>query len=378
MKPTLTIITLALLGLPACFDTDSATDEAAPPVANPIAPMVGSVAAAPGLDRQEARAGGGGQGHAHPGLAESEIDLRVTNPSSGASIAVYLDLPATPPPHKAVVVVPGGLSDASGVFQRDKLRQAIAAEGVAVVRFDPEGRGNSGGQDDMYGEIHQAGLRAVIQAIIDRDDIVDDQVGVFSNSMGVIMATGAMKGGQTGARFLIDWEGPSSRHYTGSCLEGGGRGQSPTREPVDCTDDSYWLPREAERHIAELKVPYQRIQRVHDHVHDTEHGHAMDLYRIALEGGVPWVRMNNLEPGLSAAKVTKTQLPDIGYSTLYNWYPDYIMDLFAVVNSQALPVRQHTMNDGQGAAPGAHRQGGPPRGGGGGGKGSKQGRPGKR
>ncbi len=354
MTRAFALLPLLMVG---CFDTDPAEPA---PEANPIAPTVGSVAAAPVMARQEGPPGGGGRDRG--ALGEADIDLRVNNPASGASIAVYLDLPSTPPPHKAVVVVPGGLSDASGVFKRQQLRDRIASLGVAVVRFDPDGRGNSGGTDDLYGDEHQAGLKAVIEAIIARDDIADDQVGVFSNSMGVIMATGALKNEQTSARFLIDWEGPSDRQWVGACLPGGARGHSPIPDDVSCEDDSYWNQREAEQHIAQLSIPYQRIQRVHDHVHDTEHGHAHALYEAALDGDSPWVRMNLLQPNLAVADVKTATMPNVGFATLYDWYPDYIEDMFALVNEQALPTRQHSMDDGQGSAPRSHGggDGGPP------------------
>lgn len=371
------------LCLGACFDADNSDEAAAPtPAAPSTAPAAASVMEAPGLARKQAAANGtgGNAGSARGGpgaetLGAADVDFRVTNPASGAALAVYAELPASPPPYRAVVVVPGGVQDASGVFHRAVIRQPILDAGVAIFRFDPDGRGQSDGQEDLGGARHQAGLQAVIQQVIARDDVIDDQVGVFSNSMGIQMASGALAGGKTGARFLIDWEGPSSRVYTAGC--GGKEGITLPQwaQELDCSDDAYWAEREAEGLMRQLTIPYQRIQRAHDHVHDTDAGHAVALYRAALEGPSPWARFNTLDPNAAVSRVENAQRPDVGYPTLVSWYSDYIQDMFTVIDGGEPPAHDHVMSDGKG---GPRQDGGRKQGGQGGGKGAKRGRPGKR
>ena len=372
------------LGLTACFDADTSGEAADPaPVANPVTTSVGSVANAPGLGQSLSAAaggggGGGGQGRAPRGgetFSASDIDFRVTNPATGSSLAVYAELPSSSPPYKAIVVVPGGVKDASGVFSRDGMRQPILNSGVAIFRFDPDGRGQSGGSEDLGGKVQQAGLREVIAQVIARDDVIDDQVGVFSNSMGIQMASGALANGKTGARFLIDYEGPSSRAYTAGCEGNQGMTRPPWPPGLDCGDDAYWGEREAQSHMATVTVPYQRIQRAQDHVHGTDAGHAVALYQAALDGPSPWVRLNTLESNLSVTKIQQAERPDVGFPTLYSWYADYINDMFVVIGGGKPPAHNHTMNDGQGGAPPVRGQGG---GGGGGGKGRKRGGGGRR
>ncbi len=365
------------LGLTACFDEDSTTDPA--PVANPIAPTVGSAMNAPlpgqpGIHAAEASDPGGARAMGPRGteqLAEADIAFRVENPRSGASLAVYAELPSSSPPYKAIVVVPGGVKSAAGIFNRPQMRQPILDNGVAIFRFDPDGRGLSGGEEDMGGANQQAGLRAVIQAVIARDDVIDDKVGLFSNSMGVQMAAGALADGDTGARFLIDYEGPSDRAYVAGCKDPANTPQPPWPPTLSCGDDAYWGEREAVGNIAKLTVPYQRLQRASDHVHATEAGHAFSLYQAALEGPCPWVRLNTLEPNASLASVQQAQRPDVSIPTLFGWYPDYIEDMFLVIDGDKPLTRNHTTSDGVGSEP--------PRGPGQrGGKGSKRGPPANR
>ncbi len=371
------------LGALACFDTDTSPEEAAPPpVATPNAPTVGAVAAAPGMgDARPVAGAGGGGGGGRPGaqgLPASDVDFRVTNPVTGVELAVYADLPSSPPPYKAVVVVPGGTRDASGAFTHDKLREAITDRGVAVFRFDPDGRGNSAGDEDLGGKKQQAGLKAVIASVIARDDVADDQVGVFSNSMGILMSTGALAGNDTGARFLIDYEGSKDGWYAVGCDGSGDIHARTWPSWMDCDDEAFWKDRRATVAMSTMEIPYQRIQRKVDHVLADDASNAFALYREALEGPCPWVRLNTLDPNIATTEVEGAERPDVGFMTLYSWYPDYIEDMFLVIDGKTPPARDHVMSDGEGGGkpPRGARQGGGGRQGGG--KGGKQGRPGKK
>lgn len=343
-------LVVALFGLGSLFATscekeaDRSQTEAAPPAAQPPAEE-----AQPPQEEDQA-AGSGGRARGGPGrergagrqpLPEDQIGARVSNPSSEEELAVYFALPEGAGPHKAVIVVPGAVGDASTVMSEQAHVDAMLAKGIAVFKFDPDGRGNSGGEDDYNGKIHQEGLRAVIAYVIGREDVIDDGVGVISYSFGLAMSAGALAGGTTGARFLIDWEGPSSRDYIARCQDGQGQTQPPFPVGFECDDDQFWSEREAVDAIGGLQIPYLRIQRAIDHVHGEDSGHAMELLGAALEGGVPWVRLNDLQPGLDLPALQQAELPDVGFDELFAWFADWTEDMFVVAEGQEPAPRQH-------------------------------------
>ena len=55
---------------------------------------------------------------------------------------------------------------------------------------------------------------------------------------------------------------------------------------------SYSDIREALTFIADLQIPYQRLQTEKDHVQPTNN-HAIDIVNAAVAGDVPWARLND-------------------------------------------------------------------------------------
>ena len=75
---------------------------------------------------------------------------RVTNPTSGVELAVVVDFPVGEGPWPLLVVVPGGtLSGERALPARDRV--AWTEAGFAVATWDPDGRGESGGEEDRGG-----------------------------------------------------------------------------------------------------------------------------------------------------------------------------------------------------------------------------------
>lgn len=220
----------------------------------------------------------------------------VTNSVSGAKQAVYLDLPEGKGPFPAVVLVPGGLLPADFFVSRGGINKLVR-EGIAVIRFDPEGRGKSIGTEDYNGPTQQAGLRSIIKWAEERSDIQDDGVGVISYSFGVALAAGALAGGETGARFLLDWEGPPSRSYMEACMADP-HAINRNMGNHACDDDTFWSGREAVKSIAAINVPYWRIHAQVDHHGGTTYDKLYEMMDAAA-GHLPWIRLNNL------AKTTK-------------------------------------------------------------------------
>ena len=64
---------------------------------------------------------------------------------------------------------------------------------------------------------------------------------------------------------------------------------------ASCTDEAFWAQREASTFIAQIRVSYQRIQSEKDHV-QPDNTHAILMVNNAVNGGVPWVRLNDLPP----------------------------------------------------------------------------------
>ena len=211
----------------------------------------------------------------------------VTNPTSGARLFVQVEHPqgwdgeALP----TLVMVPGG----NGTTDPMKAKR-LSDQGFIVVIFDPDGRGRSEGSEDQDGTIHQDGLAAVIRAIYNLSEVDQENIAIVTNSFGITMGSGVLaRYPELPVKFLIDWEGPADRYDTGC------RGASPRIQWPTCDNDEAWAQREALTFIAQIKVPYLRVQSEKDHV-QPDVSHAVNMINAAILGGVPWVRLNEYPP----------------------------------------------------------------------------------
>ncbi len=210
----------------------------------------------------------------------SAPSITTENPDSGAQLVVSVLTPEEPVGW-TVVLVPPGVESASTLHIPARW---LVEAGAVVVAFDPDGRGSSEGEEDYGGPTHQAGLSQVISLAGQLP--CTERMGVMSMSMGVIMATGALSAQpELPVSFLIDWEGPSDRYNTGC--------QGNSLELATCDDEDFWGSREGSVSVADLPVPYQRLQTLDDHVHP-DAGHARMMLAAALEGGVPGVYLNDV------------------------------------------------------------------------------------
>jgi pimeloyl-ACP methyl ester carboxylesterase len=219
---------------------------------------------------------------------------RVTNPANGASLSVYVNTPAnSSSPLPALILVPGGSGDSSSFRKPNNEFQTYPQNGYVVIVFDPDGRGESGGKEDYDGFIQQDGLAAVIEFAATLPQVDSQRIGLISYSYGITMASGALaRHPDLPVQFLIDWEGPANRNDTGGC-DPGKLGH--LKDVAPCTDEAFWSQREASTFIAQIRVPYQRIQSEKDHV-QPDNTHAILMINNAVTGGVPWVRLNDLPP----------------------------------------------------------------------------------
>jgi len=209
---------------------------------------------------------------------DAELYVDVSRPSTGATT----DLPV-------VVLVPGGRADSTLFTCGADVAQQIADAGYVVVAFDPDGRGNSTGTEDEGGTVQQDGLAAVVEYAITLDGVDAERVALISNSFGVTFASGAMANHpDLPVDLLIDWEGPADRNDTGGC-DGTSGGHLAGH---DCSDESFWSQREASTFVAQLDVPYVRVQSETDHV-QADNNHALTMVNAAFNGGVPLVQLND-------------------------------------------------------------------------------------
>lgn len=245
-----------------------------------------------------------------PGGGVTVLESRVPNPDTGVALWVAITLPdRTAGGSPVLVVVPGGVNAGSQSVRGRSLDTRLAQAGFAVVTFDPDGRGHSGGVEDAGGFAHQSGLAAVVRWAATQPGVDGSRLGLVSLSYGVTMAAGALaRYPDLPVRFLIDWEGPDSRTTTG-CRAG----RSPLSHP--CDDDAYWLEREAVTFVRQIAVPYQRIQSGRDHVQPNA-GHAVALVNAATSGEhggagrSPWTRLNDAPPNQTYSLETLPLLPE--------------------------------------------------------------------
>ncbi|MFQ5617176.1 MAG: alpha/beta hydrolase family protein [Anaerolineales bacterium] len=221
----------------------------------------------------------------------------VANPTGGARLYVEVLRPqdwdgktALP----ALILIPGGAGSSEGFKRPNRHAQELADAGYHVVLFDPDGRGQSEGQENQNGHTQQDGLAAVVWFVFDLRGVQRPHIALVSFSYGITMASGALaRHPDLPIRFLIDWEGPADRTDTGGCdAEDTGH----LRGVVSCDDEKFWAEREALTFIGAINRPYLRLQSEQDHVQPGNE-HALKLVNAAIEGGVPWVRLNDLPPG---------------------------------------------------------------------------------
>ncbi len=218
----------------------------------------------------------------------SQERIEVTNPTSQAKLWVQVHRPKDASAERkvpAVVLVPGGLG--FGSQQQPRLAEEVTSKGIALVLFDPDGRGKSGGKEDFNGKIHQDGLLAVFRAARKLEYV--DRAAIVSLSFGIAMASGMIaRYPDEPVAFYVDWEGPSDRGYIGTRIFS-------KRGPPPTMDEEWWKEREAVRWAPFFKCPYLRIQSERDHVHREKYGHALQMIAGAT-GKAPWTRLNDNPP----------------------------------------------------------------------------------
>lgn len=242
-------------------------------------------------------------------------EYTVTNPSSGAALYVGVFYPDTwggQTKLPALVLVPGGNGGSSSFTGGDPKGSStvnvINQAGYVAVVFDPDGRGKSSGKENYNGFIQQDGLAEVIRFVAKLPGIDSANIGLVTYSYGITMGAGVLaRYPDLPVKFLIDWEGPANRDDTGGC-DSARVGH--LKDIASCTDKAFWSEREASTFIAQIRVPYQRLQSQKDHV-QPDNTHAILMVNNAVGGRSPWVRLNNNAPNQTYdPKTPPAMLPD--------------------------------------------------------------------
>lgn len=227
---------------------------------------------------------------AHRATPTREEPLRLRS-TAGYQIDAHLHRPVELRDRVPGVVLCPGIDHPGTIF--DSYAAPVTADEVArlgcvVLHFDPAGRGESWGEEDMGGPEHQDDVATAVRYLAARPDVDPDRVGVVSISLGVSMAVGAIALEGAPAAWLLDWEGPSDREI----ITSGGKIMAPALgHGLD--DEVYWRPREAVRHVGKLTCGYVRLQAELDHAQPGETRHAQRMIRAAADGGVPWFQLND-------------------------------------------------------------------------------------
>ncbi len=238
-----------------------------------------------------------------PAVREEPIKLRST---AGYQLDAHLHRPADATGRLPAVVLCPGIDHPGTIF--DTLGYPVSADEVArlgclTLHFDPAGRGESWGEEDMGGPEHQDDVATALRWLASRPDVDPDRVGIVSISLGVAMAVGAVVREGAEAAWLIDWEGPCDREI----ITSGGKILTPAMgHGMD--DETWWRPREAVRHVGRLSCPYVRLQAEEDHAQPGETRHAMRMLHAAAAGSLPWFQINDHARGEVPPR--PTWLPD--------------------------------------------------------------------
>jgi hypothetical protein len=193
----------------------------------------------------------------------------------------------------AVILVPDSSAPGSG-FDADGRAAGIASDGLAVLHFDPDGRGDSRyGTEDYGGFVQQDGLAACLRLLARQPFVDPANVGIYSRGYGIVMAAGMLARPEIPrVKFLLDFEGPSDRFQCAASAGG--------HVPVPTDSESFWVQREAGRFLKNVRSAYLRMQTDQDHtgrIPDNAHAIALvDSATSTAHGGSGtsvWTRVND-------------------------------------------------------------------------------------
>ncbi len=238
----------------------------------------------------------------------------------------------------AVVKVPGGINPGrSEILAPEAI--ALAEAGMVVVTFNAEGRVDtrnpedipSQGTEDFNGHENQDTLAEIIAHIQQLPYVISENVGIRSQSYGISMAAGCVaRHPELSVKYIVDGEGPPNSFVTVQepramfsppghpfqdkfqTVYGILGHYSLQRDPSE-ENQAFWAEREAIHFIGGFNGMYLRLQGEWDHSQPPgnpeeievfhqppiwwQGKHTCEIVNAALDGGVPWVRVNLPQQG---------------------------------------------------------------------------------
>lgn len=222
-------------------------------------------------------------------LAETTFREAWIESRTGKKIYAHIHHPVALGRYPGLVIVPGADSPGTHYDRGVGIRaEDLASCGFTVLHYDPSGRGRTGGKEDYWGPIHQQELSLVIDFFSKLPEVAEENIGLLSFSIGIVIASGALARFQIHKiNYLFDWEGPSNKFNTT---------KNDTHKPLisfPTSNDSFWKDREAATFIGGIECGYFRYQADKDHVQGGYKGHAIELLNKATRGKAAWTRCNN-------------------------------------------------------------------------------------
>jgi hypothetical protein len=250
----------------------------------------------------------------------------------------------------AVIKVPGGINPGrSEVLTVEAI--ALAEAGMVVVGFNAEGRLDSRnpddirseGEEDYNGFRNQDTLAEIFEYVMELPYVMPYNIGIRTQSYGITMGAGcAARHPEIPIKYIVDGEGPSSSFVTVqepwalySPVGHSNHGKYETvydilghysayRDPSE-ENLAFWEEREAVAFIGAFDGMYLRLQAEWDHsqppsqpseigmFHDPptwwQCKHTCDMVNAAVQGGVPWVRVNLPEQGNLVNDIFDSEYP---------------------------------------------------------------------
>lgn len=164
----------------------------------------------------------------------------------------------------AVVLVPPGFEAGERLLDKGQA-DALSERGVAVLSFDPRGRGHSDGVDDINGYQGQDDLAALLRWLSARTEVDPTHIVVSSRSFGGALAAGALgRHEDLAPAGWVDVESPGD--LSEDLAWAPELNQERFAEVVDPQDpEAWWAEREPAGLIGTVTSRYHRIQGIPDH-----------------------------------------------------------------------------------------------------------------
>ncbi len=235
----------------------------------------------------------------------------------------------------AVIKVAGGINPGRLEALGEETR-ILSEAGMIVFCFNAEGRADSSpedslseGTEDYNGFRNQDGLGAIIDYVYALPFVIGENIGLRTSSYGITMAAGCV--GRYPAlpvKYLVDDEGPPNSFvsvHEPYALDADSTNDKHVRvhdilgghysifRDSSASNVTFWGEREAVRFIGGFTGQYLRLQGTYDHAQPPaeqaetatfdlpplwwQGRHTAIIVNAAIEGGVPWVRVNLPEQG---------------------------------------------------------------------------------